>query len=90
MALFAGFAVESRAAVDIIDQEQVTTIISLATGNTLHVVNGAGEMLRIYNIAGECVKSFKVDGPDRRYDLSLPRGIYIVKVGKTARRIIVK
>lgn len=93
LSLLIGCTAVSSAAIDIVEieqQEQVTTLISQTTSNTLHVVNGNGETLLIYNVAGKCVRSFKVEGIDRQYELNLPKGIYIVKVGNTARRITVK
>ena len=32
----------------------------------------------------------KVDGPDKHYELNLPKGIYIVQVGKVVRKIVIK
>ncbi|MBQ7424525.1 MAG: T9SS type A sorting domain-containing protein [Prevotella sp.] len=80
---FAGTAVE------IIEQDfqQATVTIS---GNTLHVVGANDQVLHIYNVAGVRVMSFKVEGADRHYELNLPKGCYIVKVGKTVKKISVR
>ncbi|MCD8210981.1 MAG: T9SS type A sorting domain-containing protein, partial [Prevotella sp.] len=56
----------------------------------LHVTGASGQTLYIYNVAGVCVMSMKIDGADREYDLSLTKGCYIVKVGKTVRKIFIK
>ena len=87
-ALLTGIPTMSLAAIDIVDQEPMTVVISQTTNNTLHIVNANGDMVSIYNVAGKCIKTFRVEGQDRQYELNLPKGIYIVKVG--ARRIIVK
>jgi len=80
-----------RAMIEVIEQEPTEAIvISQPSAYVLRVANANGEVLRIYNIAGTCIKSFKVEGLDKSYDLNLPHGIYIVKVGKTARRITVR
>ena len=34
--------------------------------------------------------SVKIDGPDKFYDLNLPKGCYIVKVGRMTRKISIK
>ena len=47
-------------------------------------------MLYIYNVAGVRVMSFKVEGPDKRYELNLQKGCYIVKVGKVVRKISIR
>ena len=48
------------------------------------------DTLSIYNVAGVHVQSFRVEGADRRYELNLPKGCYIVKVGKVVRKISIK
>ena len=90
LAMLAGLPAMSMAAIEIIDQDAQATVISQTTNNTLHIVNANGGVVYIYNVAGKCIKTFKVEGPDRQYELNLPKGIYIVKVGNTARRITVK
>ena len=47
-------------------------------------------MLKIYNVSGVCVMSLRVDGQDKRYNLNLPKGCYIVKVGKVVRKISIR
>ena len=90
LAMLAGLPAMSMAAIEIIDQDAQATVISQTTNNTLHIVNANGDVVYICNVAGKCIKTFKVEGPDRQYELNLPKGIYIVKVGNTARRITVK
>ncbi|MGP1481806.1 MAG: T9SS type A sorting domain-containing protein [Hoylesella enoeca] len=58
--------------------------------STLHITGANGEVLNIYNLAGVCVLSFKIDGADKHYELNLPRGCYIVKVGKVVRKISIR
>ena len=72
-----------------IDQDFQTVTVSV-TGNVLHVVGAEDELLSIYNVTGVRVMSVKVDGNDRRYTLSLPRGCYIVKVGKVVRKVAIR
>ena len=85
-----GLPAAGMAAIEIIDQEPTAITITQTTHNILHVTNASGQVLRIYNVAGKCIKTFKVEGADRQYEINLPKGIYIVKVGETARRIMVK
>jgi len=75
--------------IEIIDNEYQNISISV-NASTLHVTGANGQMLQIYNVAGMRVMSIKVDGSDRHYDLNLPKGCYIVKVGKTVRKISIK
>ena len=47
--------------------------------------------MSVYNITGGVpVMKVKIDSPDKRFDLNLPRGIYIVQVGKAVRKIVIK
>lgn len=75
--------------IEIIEQDIVQPTVSLH-GNTLNVSNANGQMLYIYNVAGVRVMSVKVEGTERSFELSLPKGCYIVKVGKVVRKISVK
>jgi len=76
-------------AVEIIDNDIQTITISV-TESTLHVAGANGQMLQIYNVAGICVMNIKVEGADKRYELNLPKGCYIVKVGKVTRKISIR
>ena len=55
--------------------------------NVLHILGAAGQDMKIFNVAGVAVMEVKVDGDNKHYDLNLPRGCYIVKVGNVARKI---
>ena len=63
--------------------------ISLS-GSTLRIVGAAGQTVEIYNVTGVRVLSRRLDPPDQTLSLSLPRGCYIVKVGKTVRKITIQ
>lgn len=57
-------------------------------GHTLTVIGAQGEMLCVYNLVGERVLTLQIDQQEKHVDLSsLPRGIYPVKVGRTAKKI---
>lgn len=61
-----------------------------AVDNYVHITGANGQVMHVYNVAGVRVMSVKVEGAEKRIDLNLPKGCYIVKVGKTARKISVK
>lgn len=58
--------------------------------SSLHVTGAAGLTLEIYNVTGVRIMNVRIDSYDKVIDLSLAKGCYIVKVGKTARKISVK
>lgn len=83
-------AVASAAAsVLIIEQESQRITVSVS-GSVLRVSGADGEVLHIYNITGVRVMSIKVDGYDKSYTLNLAKGCYIVKIGKTVRKITIR
>lgn len=81
--------VQAGNAIEIIEND-FQDITLTVEGNDLHVTNAQGETIYIYNVAGVCVQSFKVEGPDKHFNLDLSKGCYIVKVGKTVRKISIK
>lgn len=71
----------------IMEQPETNTVSVSVSESTLHVTGASGQVLYIYNVAGICVKTIKVESNDKRFDLNLPKGCYIIKVGKTVRKI---
>ena len=81
---------EANSSIEIIDVESQQPNVSISE-SVLHVSGANGQTLYIYNVAGVRVMSIKIDGLDRRIDLgSLTKGCYIVKVGKTVRKISIR
>ena len=72
--------------VEIVENDLQAVSIRL-TGNELRITGAAGEMMQIYNVAGVRVMTVKIDSSDKTYNLNLPKGCYIVKVGKIVRKI---
>ena len=91
MALLFGMPATSSAktAIEIIETEFQNVTISVQE-SVLRITGASGQTVQIYNVAGVMVKSFKVDGNDRRFELNLNKGCYIVKVGKIVRKISIK
>ncbi|MDN5553175.1 T9SS type A sorting domain-containing protein [Prevotella sp.] len=58
--------------------------------NNLRVTGGEGLKLQIFNVTGILVVTENIDSTDKRFSLDLPRGCYIVKVGKLVKKISVK
>lgn len=56
-------------------------------GNQLTVQHAEGMVLEIYNLAGLKVGSFKVESSEQSISTSLPKGCYILKLGKLVRKI---
>ncbi|MGI6231288.1 MAG: T9SS type A sorting domain-containing protein [Prevotella sp.] len=80
-------AVHAVEAVQIVDNSFQQITISLNNESVLRVTGAAGEVLQIYNVAGVRVLSVRIDSSDKSFNLNLPKGCYIVKVGKVVRKI---
>ena len=89
LSVVAAAPMQARTATDLIEQDFQTASISVV-GNVLHVLGAEDELLSIYNVTGVRVMSVKVDGSDKRYTLNLPKGCYIVKVGKLVRKVSIR
>lgn len=76
-------------AVEIIEPEYQAVTVS-ANNSKLHIVGANNLVVEIYNVAGVRIMSIRVDGHDKYYDLNLPKGCYIVKVGKVVRKISIR
>lgn len=72
---------------ELIEVEQQSAQISLTDNNVLHITGGTGQVLEIYNVAGVRLSTTKIDSQEKRVELNLTKGCYIVKVGKTVRKI---
>ena len=72
---------------ELIEVEQQSAQISLTDNNVLHITGGAGQVLEIYNVAGVRLSTTKIDSQEKRVELNLTKGCYIVKVGNTVRKI---
>ena len=76
---------------DMIYNNDMSKITISVNESVLRVIGAAGVTLSVYNITGGVpVMKVKIDSPDKRFDLNLPRGIYIVQVGKAVRKIVIK
>ena len=75
--------------VEIVDNS-VQGVSIVYSSSILRVTGAEGEVMQVYNVAGVRVMSVKVEGADKSYELSLPKGCYIVKVGKYVRKISIR
>ena len=91
MALMLGMPQEAVAgtSIEIIDNDFQSIAVSV-NESVLHITGANGQVMQIYNVAGVRVMSVKIDGQDKRIELNLPKGCYMVKVGKFVRKISIK
>lgn len=75
--------------IEIIDNE-VQTINVAVTESAIHVTGANGQVMHVYNVTGMKLMSVKIEGQDKKVEINLPKGCYIVKVGKVVRKIYIK
>lgn len=76
-------------AVEIVDNNFQQIAVSYSS-SVLRITGAEGEILQIYNVAGIRVMNVRVESADKRFEINLPKGCYIIKIGKYVRKISVK
>ena len=79
----------AETSIEIIDNE-VQTVNVAVTESAIHVTGANGQVMHIYNVTGMKLMSVKIEGQDKKVEINLPKGCYIVKVGKVVRKIYIK
>lgn len=74
----------AETAIEIIDND-IQNVTITVQGNTVHINGANGQMVYVYNVTGSCIRKVKAD--NTHFELTLNQGCYIVKVGKTVRKI---
>lgn len=68
--------------------EQPSSNISIEIKNKEIRVSGAnGKKIEIYNLTGVSISTNLIESNDATFPLNLPKGCYILKVGKVVRKI---
>ena len=70
--------------------EQEKTVSFTIEGNSVFVNGASGMTLEVVSLTGRLVASYKVDSPSQRIDLNIPKGCYILKVGKVVRKVTIR
>ena len=63
--------------------------LSIKDGN-VHIVGAQGEVMEIFNLTGTKVATIRIDSNDKSFALNLPKGCYLIKVGKVVRKVSVQ
>lgn len=86
-----GSPISAKAEAEMATMEAAVSEVSISVkGSTVRVVGANGCTLSVYNVAGIRIMTMKIDGSDKQYDLDLPKGCYILQVGKTVRKISIR
>lgn len=74
---------------DVIEDEMQSVSIVVKDGS-VKVTNAMGQKLEIFNLAGVKITSLALENDEASFKLNLSRGCYILKVGKTVRKVNMK
>ena len=56
----------------------------------VHVSGALGEVMKVFNLTGVEVATTRIDGADKTITLNIPKGCYLLKVGKLVRKIYIR
>ncbi len=71
--------------------EMTTSGITLTVnGNVVRVSGAQGEVMKVFNLTGAEVSTMRIDGTEKTVTLNLPKGCYLLKVGKLVRKIYIR
>jgi hypothetical protein len=69
-----------------VGDEAVITV----SGQTVTVNGGQGETLEVVSLTGRRMLTVKIESPAQRIELNIPKGCYILKVGKIVRKVTIR
>lgn len=71
--------------------EQGDESVSIGIDGQVVTVSGAqGKTLEIVSLTGKVIKTIAIESPSQRIELNIPKGCYILKVGKVVRKVSVR
>ena len=62
-------------------------IIISVNGMSVTISGAQGETLEVVSLTGRRMMTVKIESPAQRIDLNVPKGCYILKVGKVVRKV---
>ena len=81
-------------AMDLADNDGIETSIQTISitvnGNNVRVSGTNGEDIEIFNLTGTKVTTIKTDTSGKTFSATLPKGCYLVKIGKVVRKISIR
>lgn len=83
----ASAAEQEWSAQEIVDEHSIGITVNQST---LCVTGANGMMLEVVSLTGRPVASIKIESPSQRVELNLPKGCYILKIGKLVRKVSIR
>lgn len=76
--------------IEIQEQIDVDNINISVNGTTLCVSGAAGKVLEVVSLTGRKVATVKIEAVSQRVELNIPKGCYILKIGKVVRKVSIR
>lgn len=73
----------------VLEYQDIEPTITYTQG-VLYINGAEGKTLEIVSLTGRKVMEEKIDSPAQKFELNIPKGCYIVKVGNVVRKISVR
>ena len=71
-------------------EQTIEDDITITVNGQWVVINGAqGKTLEVVSLTGRRVMTTKIESPAQRVELNVPKGCYILKIGKVVRKVTV-
>ena len=71
--------------------QQVEEQISIQIDQqTVSITGAQGQTLQVVSLTGKVIKTIAIDSPAQRIELNIPKGCYILKVGKVVRKVSIR
>lgn len=85
-------AFSMAAEADVAPAEQtIEEDITITVNGQWVVINGAqGQTLEVVSLTGRRVMTLKIESPAQRVELNVPKGCYILKIGKVVRKVAIR
>lgn len=92
--LLPSVAVESltdRTVARVASQPESDSVKISAYDNRIRVQNApVGSVLEVYSVIGIKVKEIRLKEPDGEYPVNIPKGYYIIRIGETVRKVVIR
>lgn len=56
-------------------------------GQSVSISGAQGQILEVVSLTGRRILSIKIESPAQRVELNIPKGCYILKIGKVVRKV---
>lgn len=56
-------------------------------GQSVTISGAQGQVLEVVSLTGRRIMSIKIESPAQRVELNIPKGCYILKIGKVVRKV---